>query len=302
MKTIVPRIPSLLVPACAVAFGMFAATSPALAENAPFTLTDAPAVSSASSSPLMMSAAALDAVADVPKGAPQAEMDDGWHFRLSFPIWVPGFSGNMTVRGHELSGGNSAGDTLTKLGDTLDFAATFHFEAEKGRWGAFVDTMYISFKEEKDLRTGGTAEATEQGFIGELGGFFTFLSPKPGDKGWGAFRADALAGVRVTYLELGAKTNSFDVSASHTLIDPIIGARMELGLTDWLSYKLRGDIGGFDVGCTFAWNIDTAFEFHLAKWFDIDLGYRWLDDDFKHGAIDYHALISGPYLTLQFRF
>ena len=288
------------------AIGLVVSAITARAEDAPGPFTLRPSSSATeTSSPLLMSAAALDAVADAPAGGQAGKpmaADDGWHFRLAVPIWVPGVSGDMTVNGHKLTGGNSASDTASKFGDTLDFAAAFHFEAEKGRWGAFVDSMYVSFKDDKDLSTGGTAEATVKGFIGELGGFYTVFAPEPGAKGWGMFRADALAGVRVTCLELGAETSSFDVSASRTLIDPIIGARMELGLTDWLSYKLRGDIGGFGVGCDFAWNLDTGVEFHLAKWFDVDLGYRWLDYDFKHSDSEANLLLSGPYLTLGFRF
>ena len=213
----------------AFAVGLVASTMPALADDGsgPFTLLPSASATEASS-PLLMSAAVLDAVADAPAGGQAGKpvgADDGWHFRLAVPIWLPGVSGDMTVKGHELTGGNSASDSASKLGDTLDLAAAFHFEAEKGCWGAFVDSMYVSFKDDKDLSTGGTAEATVKGYIGELGGFYTVFAPEPGAKGWGMFRADALAGVRVTWLELGAETNSFDVSASRTLIDPIIPLR-----------------------------------------------------------------------------
>jgi hypothetical protein len=47
MKPINLRRLALLVPACAAVFSLAAATSPALADNAPFTLTDAPAAMAA---------------------------------------------------------------------------------------------------------------------------------------------------------------------------------------------------------------------------------------------------------------
>ncbi len=215
--------PSLIARTCALVIGMATAPLPAFAQSAPFTLTDSPVAAVAPSSPLMMSAAALDAVADAPaQGGNTAGADDGWHFRLAVPIWIPGMSGDMTVRGHELSGGSGEGD----LASTLDFAATFHFEMEKGRWGAFVDTMYLALSDDKDLRTGGTADAKLKSFIGELGGFYTVFAPKAGEKGWGMFRADALAGVRVTWLQLEAETSRFDATRERTIVD----ARMELGL------------------------------------------------------------------------
>jgi opacity protein-like surface antigen len=99
---------------------------------------------------------------------------------------------------------------------------------------------------------------------------------------------------------LGAETSRFDVTFEHSIIDPIIGARRELGLTDWLSYKLRSDIGGFgiDQGTTsnFAWNVETGLEFHLGKWLDLDLGYRWLDYNFKRGSSVFDLPLNGPYM------
>jgi opacity protein-like surface antigen len=299
MQTHSVRFHSLLAPA--LVLGLVATASPAFGQAAPFTLHDGPAVPlvDPSTSPLMMYLAANEPAA---RNEPQA---DDWRFRLSFPIWMPGISGDMTVRGRELSDGkgNGGGD----FWETLDFAAMVHFEAEKGPWGGYVDLLYVSFKDERDIVGGQrSADVNLDAFIGELGGYYTFVMPKPGVKGWGMFRADVLAGVRVSSLDISLETDQRDLGRNLTLVDPIVGARLELGLTDWLSFKLRGDIGGFgiDPGTTsnFVWNVDTGLEFHLAKWCDVGIGYRWLDYDFESGSTECDLLLSGPVVTIQFRF
>lgn len=291
MSLCVRRVPSLLASACALAFGMVALPSTAFAQSGPFSLDDAPVTAS---SPLMLSSAA---------GAGAAP-DDDWRFRVAFPIWMPGISGDVDVKGREASSDRSGGGDF--WGDSLDVALVLHLEAEKGRWGVIADAMYVSFADDWDLKAGGEAEFDLDAFIGELDVFCTLVPPKPGVKGWGMFRADVLAGVRISTLESGLKTPSFDVSESFTLVDPIIGARMELGLLKWLTFKARGDIGGFgiDEGTTsdLVWNVETGLEFHLATWFDLGIGYRWLDYDFAKNSTEAELRLDGPVVTLQFRF
>jgi len=77
--------------------------------------------------------------------------------------------------------------------------------------------------------------------------FYTVVAPPPGKRGWGAVRIDALGGLRLSELELGIHGDRFNGSTSRTIYDPYVGARLTLGLTDWLSFKARGDVGGFGI-------------------------------------------------------
>ena len=85
-------------------------------------------------SPLTLSASAPSPAADAPaNGKRQADADAGWHFKLGLPAWLPSVGGDLSVRGHELSGGKSGRELLNALAGNLDFAAVLRLEVEKGR-------------------------------------------------------------------------------------------------------------------------------------------------------------------------
>ncbi len=233
-----------------------------------------------------------------------AGSDDGWQLSLGIPIWIPGIEGDLVIRGNELSPDQGTDDVIDILDERLNFALALHFEASKGRFGFFVDVLYA------DLRAEGTqgltdAEAYLKGLIGEAAVFYTLVEPTTSRK-FGTFQLDALGGVRVTSLKIGIDGDTADVSVNHTLYDPMVGARMELGLTEWLSLKARGDIGGFGISSwntsDFSYNIDAGLAFYLGETFEIDLGYRWLKYDFVSDDSSFDATLHGPYVSLLFHF
>jgi hypothetical protein len=248
------------------------------------------------------------APAPAPSESPQAIEADRWRFSLSVPIWIVGVDGSVSVHGHEFTGDQSTGDDIDELFDSrLNGALALHFEAAKDRFGLLADLMYL------DRSVQGTLEATNaegslRGFIGELGAFYTVVPPAPDkQRGWGMFRLDALGGVRISGLEFGIDSAAFNGAVHRTFYDPYVGARAEVGLLNWLSVKVRGDIGGFGIeawpSSDLSWNVDTSLAFHIASWFDLGLGYRWLDYDFR-GPSDssLNATLSGPIIELRFNF
>jgi opacity protein-like surface antigen len=256
--------------------------------------------------------ALADAPATEPAAAPAtgtspqpAADEDRWKLTFSVPIWLAGADGDLSVRGHHLSADQDTADDVDELFDSrLNGALALHSEAQRSRFGLLVDAMYL------DRSVQGTADATDaeatlRGFIGEVAGIYTLVPPAPGKRGWGMVRVDALGGVRVSSLELGFDSDTFDGDVSRTFFDPYVGARAEVGLTNWLSVKVRGDVGGFGIDAwhtsDFSWNVDTGLEFHLTRWFDIGLGYRWLDYDLNFGSdSSLDVTLSGPIVEVKF--
>jgi hypothetical protein len=243
-----------------------------------------------------------------PATAPsQAVADDRWEFRVSVPLWLPAVDGDVTVRGNDLSMSQDTGDTFDTFDSHLNGAFLLHFEAERNRLGALVDLMYLDVRAEG---TGDVVDATGslRGFVGELGGFYAVVKPPPAKKGWGMVEVDVLGGVRVSALEFGIHGDGFGGSVNRTIYDPFVGARVELGLLDWLSLKARGDVGGFGIDAwptsRFSFNAAVGPEFHIAKWFDVGMGYRWLSYDFEGNAADssFDATLEGPFVALTFNF
>src|SRR5687768_110045 len=190
-------------------------------------------------------AAADAADVDMPSQPTDDHGDRDWAFSFSVPVWLVGLDGDLVVRDTELDADQDAADDVDEFLDSeLNGAFALHFEAQKNRFGVLLDGMYL------DRTAEGTVDATDaegslKGFIGEVGAIYTIIPPKPEKRGWGMFRLDALGGLRVSALELGLDGAVVDDEVSKTFYDPFIGARLELGLTRWLSFRLRGDVGGF---------------------------------------------------------
>jgi opacity protein-like surface antigen len=243
------------------------------------------------------------ALAEMPVAA---EDPHRWEFSLSIPIWIPAVDGDVTVRGRAISVDQDTSDVVDLFDSHLNGAFALHFEAERDRFGMLVDLMWVDL-EARGTRGKTDATANLEGFIGELGAFYTIVAPAK-KRGWGAFRLDALGGVRVSSLEFGINGNTFDASVHRTIYDPYIGLRLELGLTEWLSLKARGDVGGFGIEAwptsDLSYNVDAGLEFHLAEWCDLGLGYRFLTYEFDGNAHDskFDATLSGPVVTLKFNF
>jgi hypothetical protein len=229
-----------------------------------------------------------------------------WEFALSIPVWLSAVDGDVTIRGQKLSVDQDTSDVVDLFDSHLNGAFALHLEAQKNRFGMLLDTMWVDLEARG---TQGTTDATAnlEGFIGELGVFYTIVDPEK-KKGWGAFQVDALGGVRLSALEFGIHGDAFDGSVHRTIYDPYIGLRMKLGLTNWLSLKARGDIGGFGIEAwptsSISYNVDAGLEFHIAESFDLGVGYRFLTYEFDGNASDstFDATLTGPVITLKFNF
>ena len=247
------------------------------------------------------------AAAAQPAAVQPTDDADRWTFKVSIPLWLPAVDGDVTVRGRDLSMDQDTGDTFDTFDSHLNGAFLLHLEAERNRTGAFLDLMYLDIRAEG---TGDVIDATGslRGFVGELGGFYAVVPPAPGKKGWGMVEVDVLGGLRVSTLEFGINGDAFDGSTSRTTYDPFVGARVEVGLLDWLSLKARGDVGGFGIDAwptsNFSYNVAVGTEFHIARWFDVGLGYRWLSYDFEGNANDssFDATLAGPFVAVTFSF
>ena len=85
-------------------------------------------------------------------------------------------------------------------------------------------------------------------------------------------------------------------------IDPFVGLRARLDLTDNFYVLGRGDVGGFGVGSDFVWNANLGIGFEITDNIDIAGGYRWLDYDFEEGDFKLDLQFAGPWIGIFFKF
>lgn len=99
-----------------------------------------------------------------------------------------------------------------------------------------------------------------------------------------------------------------DFDKSEEWVDPIVGGRIQIDINEKLTFKARGDVGGFGVGSAsdFAWNVLAGFGYKLSHRTTFWLGYRILDVDYDNndddGLFEYDVSIRGPVAGLEIRF
>jgi hypothetical protein len=264
--------------------------------------------------------------------APVAQPSD-WTFAFTTYGWLPWISGDLTVKGRSFDVDVSARQVVDAL-DWSGIPAWFSYaEARNGRVALFNDIVYSKLAGSGDFaRTGPGGRATLSGnvkadyeqAIVEVGGAYEIWSGV--NPGMGAAAFDVLAGGRYWYQNTTVSAavdlaldlpglpvkggRVFDKSGSIDWIDPFIGARLRQQLAPGHNLTLRGDVGGFDVGSDFTWQVLATYDFQLCVTdrYTLDgyLGYRALSVDYSQGSgnrrYEFDALMQGPVMGATMRF
>lgn len=263
---------------------------------------------------------AADAVL-VPPGEPVPSVIErpDWALQITPYMWAAGLKGSVSPfrRGPTIGVEKSFSDVM----DDLNFGG---FVNIWGRYDRFVlsgDLMYVSTTDAQGtgplpalqipglgiaIPPGASVDArvdTKQ-FTATLQGGYRLVDTRQ-------FTLDALAGARIWYI-----SNDVSVTAMHPAIgsrsarhgesfgwvDPVIGARAFLGLTERLSLQAQADVGGFGAGSDLTWSalatVNYAFTDHLS----VSAGYKALDVDYDRGGHVYDTRLSGPVLGMTYRF
>jgi hypothetical protein len=232
---------------------------------------------------------------DVPK-----DHASRWEFTLAPYLWMAGIEVDRTsIGGTETSGTVSFGDLL----DPLEFGFMGHAEARQGDLAVFVDGMYTDLGDEVndvefDCRTGILEAGVAWRFFQH-----SFLR----DRYAPALGLELLGGFRYWNLDVGLDPDDGpDVDFGTDWIDPIIGGRVRLDLTDRFGFTARADAGGFNVGSDFTWNVSLLLHWRVSRVIELGAGYRWLDVDYDEGTgpdrFEMEAQFRGPVLGVAIRF
>jgi hypothetical protein len=138
-----------------------------------------------------------------------------------------------------------------------------------------------------------------------LDGYLWNGEARPGRAGRG--QVGVLGGARYTNLRqdfkftgpLGGVTK---LDEDESWIDPIIGARGSLGLSDSVELEARGDVGGFGVGSDLTWTAQGAVAWHVARRAALRAGYRHRSIDYSSGGFVYDVDVFGPFLSFTWTF
>ena len=228
-------------------------------------------------------------------GAEKAK-EGNWDFNLApLYLWMVDMEGNMVAKGKDTRVDVDFGT----LFDNLEAIFTVHFEAwRKNQIGFVFDYSYI------DIGSSGSA--------GPVSLKIDFASTMV--EGLAMYRFtnnqhnfDILGGVRYSKLEpditlVTPPLGTF--SLTQDWVDPIVGVRYIYDFGNKWKFSVRGDIGGFGVGCEFTWNASALFYYQPWKNVGFLGGYRVLDQDYEDGSGDdkfvYDMRLAGPVLAVNF--
>jgi len=179
--------------------------------------------------------------------------------------------------------------------ENLEFAALAAYRGESEKWAVLADVVVMNLGASGTGSGGvGAADVDVDEHIAELAGAYRISST-----------FEILAGLRYTDLKttVGLTTPGAegDAEVSESWFDPIVGAQAFVPLAKALQLHVRGDIGGFGVGCDLTWGATARVNWQASPAVRLGFGYRWLDQDYETGsgsdAFAWNILIQGPLLA-----
>jgi opacity protein-like surface antigen len=252
----------------------------------------------------------------LPGSATAEPQDDDWHFTAALYGWLPSIGGESNFppsSGGSSSMSVSADDIL----DSLDGVFMGEFVASKGRWGGFIDLIYLDLENKKsstrsvdftdfDIPAGASLGAKMQltGWTFTTAGTYDLVQ-KPG------YNLELLGGVRYLDLEeeikwsfsgnvgqIPLQSRSGKSSADEDYWDAVVGVRgrAALGSTKWfIPYYL--DVGTGDSD--FTWQAMAGIGYSFDS-FNVVAAYRYLDWNFGSGKAIEDLNFGGPLIGASY--
>jgi hypothetical protein len=254
----------------------------------------------------------------------------GWKVQWKPYLWLPFLTGDVTIKGRTTDVDLDPIQVLTHLQGVPWMGSS---EARLGPLALYDDIFYaklgVSGGGVRARAFGASASLDFDETIVELGGTYQVMrwTSQASNGGFVPSTAiDVLAGARYWHqnmdvsVDLSHAVNVGDLSFSGgrafarggevDWVDPIIGARLRSQFAPGQQVLLRADVGGFDVGSEFEWNVLGAYSFDFMKrdglTFSGMLGWRILDVNYARGndptSYGYNVLQSGPVAGLTVSF
>ena len=115
---------------------------------------------------------------------------------------------------------------------------------------------------------------------------------------------EALGGGRYWYVKAEIDGGPFSLEKSKDWVDPFLGARMALRLTERWTLSLRGDVGGFGIGSAadLVLHVRATLHYRLSERWRLVASYVVLDLDYDSGLLDADLTFQGPAVAAEFNF
>ena len=219
------------------------------------------------------------------QGVVGEEATDKWRSTILLYLWGTSLNGTAAVRGNEVE----IDESFSDLVDNLAGAFSARFESHKGKWGYFLDGMYVSL-DPSTTTPAGTINTDVKQFTFEAGGVYHF---NPYVQGLFGIRYQEVE-VDINLPMIGTRGGSADWT------DGFIGLRLVPVQTDKWRVWLRGDVGGGDSDSTWNAVIGAGYRFN-PRWSAL-LAYRILSNDYSEGGFKWDVDHEGFGLAVGYTF
>lgn len=247
------------------------------------------------------------------------EEGQAWEFQIASYIWAAGLSGRMSPfqRGETVKVKQSFSEEV----GNLDLGSFTNFSARHGR---VVFSGNITYSKGKDRKTynnlpafqvpgingvipkgtriSGTAETTQLTTT-MLGGYRIIDTQD--------YTLDILGGFRYWYLKNNVKVNASHPSIgnrrvsygeSFSWIDPLLGTKIAVPVTDNFSFISEIDAGGFGVGSNYTWSVLSTVDYTFTDTLTFSAGYKAFKVKYDRSGHVHDILQYGPVVGLIWNF
>ena len=230
---------------------------------------------------------------------PALAQSSDWSFALSPYAWTPGLTSSVETAWGTVEVDKSIGDVLSDL----DVAFMGTFEARNGRWSLIADLFYANLSQSRSTPLGVLFSQVEIETEAKLLSGYAGYRVLEG----GQVAVDLMAGLRVNSVDLNVSLSPGLLAGqrfgmSETWVDPLIGGRVRLDITDrWFATALA-DVGGFRVGSDLTWQIFGSLGYQFNERWSVQGGWRHFVIDKEIGGRDVDTDFNGPLLGFTVRF
>lgn len=246
---------------------------------------------------------------DPPASLPEVPEDD-WRVDVTAYMWLTAMDGDVGVGPLTRSVHASFIDILESTDSFVGLAG--RLEIGKGRWAGFIEALASKMGVEDLSGPAGAASAdlSSTMILVDFGAMFRVFEEPASNGGGRPHMLDVYAGGRFQSIDVELDPEvAATRSESKNWLDPIVGARGIIQLSERFDLTLMGDIGGFGVGSDLTWSLRALVGYHFTM-FDtpatVFAGYAALGTDYVDGSglgrFEWDIISHGPLLGLTLAF
>ncbi|WP_019501472.1 outer membrane protein [Pseudanabaena sp. PCC 6802] len=253
--------------------------------------------------------------------AKPADDSNRWHVKFQ-PYFILPFStyGTTTIGNRSVDFNLSLGQVLSNL----DFAIYGRLETWNNNLGFIVDASYQKLGRVASTSIRQTTLAASASFSQGIYDFavsYHFGDPaqyslpdKPSNRSFPLYWFEPILGVRLNSLDASIDASldfgRFDrnfqrtVSSGRTWLEPTIGAKLGVQVSDPVILWLRGDISGFGLAGNpnLSWNVIAGADWWISPTTSLQIAYRFYEINYGNNDLRFKLGYNGPFIGVTFNF